>query len=335
MRHAAETFGHGLAVDPVEADAIVTTDMLSVAELRGFLPASLHDRPILLYCHESQFDYPSRPQSPDETSRDLHFAYTNLSSALNADAVWFNAAFHRDVFVEGAAQLASRMPDHAPHQLRDRILTHAQVQSPGILPMAARCEAGRAPGPLRLLWNARWEHDKAPEILFDALDRLIATSDGFQIDIIGERFAQAPDCFRTARERLGSHLRRLGYLERDEYERALAQADVVISTARHEFFGIAVLEAVAAGALPLTPDALAYPETLAGLYTRHVPFYDGTAPALAEAVREVSACVDDPAINEERSRAADAVRTRYGWPTRARAMDEALDHLIATRGRRA
>jgi len=36
----------------------------------------------------------------------------------------------------------------------------------------------------------------------------------------------------------------------------------VLSTARHEFFGIAVVEALLAGCLPWLPDRLSYPELL-------------------------------------------------------------------------
>ena len=40
------------------------------------------------------------------------------------------------------------------------------------------------------------------------------------------------------------------------------QASIVISTTTIEFFGMAVVEAVRAGFLPLLPDRLAYPELL-------------------------------------------------------------------------
>ncbi|MCP4709148.1 MAG: glycosyltransferase family 4 protein [Planctomycetes bacterium] len=42
----------------------------------------------------------------------------------------------------------------------------------------------------------------------------------------------------------------------------MARSDIVVSTARHEFYGLSVLEAAAARCYPLLPNRLSYPELI-------------------------------------------------------------------------
>ena len=60
----------------------------------------------------------------------------------------------------------------------------------------------------------------------------------------------------------------------------LSNADVIVSTAHHDFFGVSVVEAISAGAYPLLPRRLAYPEILGDAGTNRF-FYDGTVEDLA------------------------------------------------------
>ena len=59
------------------------------------------------------------------------------------------------------------MPDFQPRGAVDAIRAKSTVQSPGIASFPDRVQG--APGPLRILWAARWEHDKNPEDFFAAL----------------------------------------------------------------------------------------------------------------------------------------------------------------------
>ena len=51
-----------------------------------------------------------------------------------------------------------------------------------------------------------------------------------------------------------------GSCDRAEYREILKKSDLVVSTARHDFFGVAISEAIASGARPVLPKRLAYPE---------------------------------------------------------------------------
>jgi hypothetical protein len=76
-----------------------------------------------------------------------------------------------------------------------------------------------------------------------------------------------------------------GFVEPAPRFRALqAGADMVLSTARHEFQGLAVMQAVATGCLPVVPDRLAYAE----LYP--APFRYASRPD--DLQHEASAAVD-------------------------------------------
>ena len=58
-----------------------------------------------------------------------------------------------------------------------------------------------------------------------------------------------------------------GFVEtREKYSRLLALGDIVVSTAKHEFYGISIIEAVRAGCIPLIPDCLSYPELFPAQY---------------------------------------------------------------------
>ena len=48
------------------------------------------------------------------------------------------------------------------------------------------------------------------------------------------------ECISNARSLLGSRVVHYGPLPRDQYWSALHQADIAVSTAKHEFFGVAM-----------------------------------------------------------------------------------------------
>ena len=328
MEASAFTLAQRLSRGGQTPDVIVASDYVDLPRLRGFLPPHLRATPTLLYLHENQLTYPQQAPDPDRN----HYGFTNVLSCLSADAIAFNSRFHRQDFHAAARALLQRLPSPAPRTEFEAAMENAQVIYPGIDLEALPLGAGPpSDAPLRLAFNHRWEHDKDPVGFLDAV--LAARDTGAQIEVVmlGEAFERTPDGLQERLERLDRALLWSGFKpDRAEYARALGECDLVVSSARHEFYGMALLEGLACGCSPLAPDRLAYPEHLPGadLYTD----LDGLCAALVRAAATANRW-RDPGLRMSRRELAQTHSAEHT----ARQLDAACEalHLKALEGHRA
>ena len=263
---------------------LIATSMVDLATLRGLVP-KLARVPSLLYFHENQFEFPQDRQQHSL----LEAQMVSLYSALAADALAFNSAYNRDSFLSGCQRLLDKLPDYVPPGVVTALAAKASVLPVPLLPASPEAAGGWPERPddsrARILWSARFEHDKGGAGLYRILQGLEATGLNYQLAVTGQQFRNSPEVFARIRRDFDHRLVQFGFVDCERQYRALQRgADLALSTADHEFQGLAVMEAVANGCLPVVPDRLAYRE----LYPDHCRYLSNPEHPQQEAAAAVA-----------------------------------------------
>ena len=303
-------------------DVLFVSDMLDLPVFLSLAGPAVSHAPVIAYFHENQLTYPL----PLGVERDLGYGMKNVTSALAADAVLFNSEFHRAEFTQGVQDLMDAMPDETPFWAADEIARKARVMPVGcdLRRLDEFREKGReeaavgrwgdpATGPL-ILWNQRWEYDKAPNDLLAALCALKERGVRFRLAMAGpDRGVPTAESLQ-ARAELADRVVHWGKVDPfEDYASLLWAAEVVASTAIHEFFGVAVVEAIYCGCRPVLPNRLSYPGLIPAEAHGEVLYGEGQlVPALTRALEEGKAWSDD----WQRTWVA-----RYDWKNMARQYD--------------
>lgn len=238
-------------------DLVFASTFVNLAEFRGLAGPAIAAVPAIVYFHENQLVYPNRHTA----DWDYQFPLTNITSALSAECCLFNTHWNLDRFTAEIPGFVRAFPDHRPTGLAESIAEKSRVLAPPFDPAAFDAPPLLRGERCRIVWPHRWEHDKDPESFFRAVSQLAAEGLDFEIAVAGQSFRETAGVMREAAESLGDRLVHCDEPKtRAEYAALLASADVAVSTAVNEFFGIAMLEACYAGCTPVVPDRLAYPE---------------------------------------------------------------------------
>jgi glycosyltransferase involved in cell wall biosynthesis len=262
-------------------DLIIATSMVDLSALKGFVP-ELANTPCWVYFHENQFAYPTTEHRHQSVEPQM----VTLYSALAADAISFNSHFNRDTFLAGVKALLKKLPDHVPAGIVERLEAKSDVLSVPLNNLNAKINSTN-PGwqetsdgntPIRLVWAARWEYDKGPDRLLAITQELKRRQVSFRLAVLGESFRNTPKEFGQIQQECGDVLDQFGYAEsKAEYYAWLHHADLVLSTATHEFQGVSVLEAVSLGCKPVLPNRLVYPELFGSSACYPTQEFDGVS----------------------------------------------------------
>lgn len=310
-------------------DAVVATSMVDLASLMGLCRRSWGAVPVISYCHENQLAYPHPEQA---AAPDLDAAARSLQSLAAADLVVVNSQHHLDELGAGARRVMRDLGlVGGPVERRVASALAAAIVVPvGVdLGWCAKADitGGSRPGVPTVLWPHRWDPDKGVDAAMRTLERLAAEGLAFEVVLAGEDGWDGEARRRRALERLGSRVVAGGHLSIDAYRDRVRRADVVVSTARHEYFGVAVVEAIAAGCVPVLPNRCSYPELVPQRFHAATLYPDG---GFGGRLRRVLA--DLPAAKAAVAGLSTAM-ARFDWNVVAPRLDAAVAEVAAQRSR--
>lgn len=304
-------------------DVVVVSGMVDVAAFMGIARHSLGATPVAIYVHESQLLYPKAPKQTSDSSSEL----INWQSLVAADAVWFNSAFHRDALRAAVPALLGSQPTPSHDHLIDSVFERSTVLWPPV-EIDALLTGSRTSRPVpRVLWNQRWDHDKNPRAVFRALARLAEDGVPFTLSLAGQNLRPKDPELAWVHKRLSDRIDHSGFLEPGAYADLLLRSDVVVSAAAHEFFGIAFVEAIAAGSVPVLPARLSFPELIDPRWHFAALYAEGALQTSLRYVLENLADVRRDLGGIRQSMA------QFGADRSAEAHDKAVDQLLSNAAR--
>ena len=261
MRRGAQELAPEALEAPGRFELIVATDMLDLPAFLALTRSRFAATPALLFMHENQFTYPR----VKGTKFNSWFGQINYLSTLVADRVSFNSNYHKADFLGALRQLTTEPNNWLVNERIQAIENKSTVLPLGVELSGLdtfRDRVGKDAGePPLVLWNHRWEFDKAPDMFVRTLVRLASEEIPFRIAVAGEPGPNPHPALRDLPEHFGSRVIHHGFArDREEYGKLLWKSKVVVSTTRHEFFGVGMIEALYCEAWPVAPNSFTYPE---------------------------------------------------------------------------
>lgn len=298
-------------------DVVLASGMIDLSAWLGFTKRFIGDPPVVLYQHENQLTYPvPSGQSPDDSMK-----FVNWKNMVIADQVWFNSNFHKVSLLEALPEFLKNVPDMSHSHRLEEVIDKIHIVPVGV-ELSEIASSDSVQNPPLVLWNHRWEYDKNPEAFIASLKKLDEEGIRFNFAVTGENSPKDPEKIKSQFGKLSKFILSSGYLPRSEYISLLAKTDVVVSSSMHEFFGISIVEALTAGAIPVLPKRLSYPEIVPEQW-HDFAFYSDEG--MTERLREVLEDLENWKKNI--SGLGESMR-RFDWIDVIKCYDDRLEEIV-------
>jgi len=314
-----------------EIDLLLVSSMTNLPAFLALTNPRFAFTPKVMIMHENQLTQPM----PEGEERDLTYCYINYLSMLSADKLLFTTEHHLNELMEALPEFLDHFPDDKHYNTIDQIREKSLVMYPGLNLSVFDAQPDTRDQNKRpvIVWNQRWQFDRNPTMFFKVLNRLNDVDLEFDLILAGDTQHKKPEEFERAWKRFGDQITHFGYVENVEnYSKLLHSGDIVVSTATHEFFCVAIMEAIYCGCHPLVPNRLHYPELIPKSLHKpllHAPVLYDTEDDLFRSLKDLLTGVTKPLPKSSLQN----INKHLDWKEMIDRYDALFDQLKETKSR--
>lgn len=230
-------------------DLLFTSEAMNLASLLQLMP-QMAAAPSVVYFHDNQLpDLSLRAASGDDNPLDL----VNLNTAQAATEIWFNSAYHKQMFFIFARHLVERHRELSSHDLIAELVAKTKLVYPPVdLGLVHEMESSGEKIERRPRTVFVETRDADMRLLNHAIAKLRRLNVPFNLVTVGPVDSLDP----TVERQTISEYDEIGQI------RAMFSASTVVSVKPNAPCDYLLVRALAAGCRPILPDAGVYPELL-------------------------------------------------------------------------
>lgn len=291
-------------------DLIFTSEAMNLASLFQLMP-NLVGYPSVVYFHDNQLPDLSLRMDIGRNPVDL----VNFNTCQAATEIWFNSAYHRQMFLILARAMIDRLPELSNHDPMSQIRSKIRLYLPPVDLSLVHEVRDNPAAPVRQPRTVFVEtRDANVTLLNQVIDRLRRQKVPLHLVTVGPVDKLDPQVSRTT------------IPEHDDAGQVngMFSASTILSVKTSAASDYQVIRAVAAGCRPLLPDAGVYPELLP------TPLHNGCLyPIDAEPLADRIALAIGPNAPVCGPDVCKAMLKPFDAVTQCRLIDERIEQIVA------